>query len=90
MLKGETAQKFDTGTDQVEFVTVCLVCELKVCVGGSDCKEAKSWLNIMSEFQRPVDLAFLIDGSNSISENNFYILRKFVIELIGNGYKRYR
>ena len=86
MLKGKTAQKFDTGTDQFEFLTVCLFCELKICVGGSDCKEAKSWLNI----QRPVDLAFLIDGSNSISENNFYILRKFVIELIGNGYKRYR
>ena len=42
MLKGKTAQKFDTGTDQFEFLTVCLFCELKICVGGSDCKEAKS------------------------------------------------
>ena len=42
MLKGKTGQKFDTGTDQFEFLTVCLFCELKICVGGSDCKEAKS------------------------------------------------
>ena len=36
-------------------------------------------------FKRPLDVAFLIDGSNSLKKEEFEIMKSFVIKLTGNG-----